>query len=152
MLGLRPREIRHRLERDGLEVDASPPDPASADESPPSEDSTRNSYPAIQISYNVAPAYTEPIYRAVQNGKTGTPQYELTPARWGLIPSWETSEVEGKGGKTSFNQSLKTINCRDDSLLKTTGLWNSVKHQRCVVPAQGFYEWLNNGKEKVASA
>lgn len=68
----------------------------------------------------------------------------MVPAKWGLIFNWGAT-------KTSFGQVPKTINCRDDSLLRTSGLWNSVKHQRCIVPAQGFYEWLNTGKEKVSN-
>lgn len=47
---------------------------------------------------------------------------------------------------------LKTINCRDDSLYEDRGMWTSMKKKkRCIVIAQGFYEWLkkNNGKEKV---
>jgi putative SOS response-associated peptidase YedK len=47
---------------------------------------------------------------------------------------------------------LKTINCRDDSLIENRGMWTSMKKKkRCIVVAQGFYEWLkkNNGKEKI---
>jgi putative SOS response-associated peptidase YedK len=47
---------------------------------------------------------------------------------------------------------MKTINCRDDSLFEDRGMWTSMKKKkRCIVVAQGFYEWLkkNNGKEKI---
>jgi putative SOS response-associated peptidase YedK len=47
---------------------------------------------------------------------------------------------------------MKTINCRDDSLIENRGMWTSMKQRkRCIVPAQGFYEWLkkNGGKEKI---
>ena len=47
---------------------------------------------------------------------------------------------------------LKTINCRDDSLFEDRGMWTSMKKKkRCIVVAQGFYEWLkkNGGKEKI---
>ena len=47
---------------------------------------------------------------------------------------------------------MKTINCRDDSLATSGGMWNTMKHKkRCIVVAQGFYEWLkkNGGKDKV---
>lgn len=47
---------------------------------------------------------------------------------------------------------MKTINCRDDSLYEDRGMWTSMKKtKRCIVVAQGFYEWLkkNNGKEKI---
>jgi putative SOS response-associated peptidase YedK len=47
---------------------------------------------------------------------------------------------------------LKTINCRDDSLIENRGMWTTMKQKkRCIVIAQGFYEWLkkNGGKEKI---
>jgi putative SOS response-associated peptidase YedK len=47
---------------------------------------------------------------------------------------------------------MKTINCRDDSLIENRGMWNTMKQKkRCIVIAQGFYEWLkkNGGKEKI---
>lgn len=47
---------------------------------------------------------------------------------------------------------MKTINCRDDSLIENRGMWNTMKQKkRCIVVAQGFYEWLkkNGGKEKI---
>ena len=47
---------------------------------------------------------------------------------------------------------MKTINARDDSLIENRGMWNTMKQRkRCIVIAQGFYEWLkkNDGKEKI---
>ena len=47
---------------------------------------------------------------------------------------------------------LKTINCRDDSLIEDRGMWTSMKQRkRCIVICQGFYEWLkkNNGRERI---
>jgi putative SOS response-associated peptidase YedK len=47
---------------------------------------------------------------------------------------------------------MKTINCRDDSLIENRGMWTTMKQKkRCIVIAQGFYEWLkkNGGKEKI---
>ncbi|KAL1902086.1 hypothetical protein Cpir12675_000193 [Ceratocystis pirilliformis] len=45
---------------------------------------------------------------------------------------------------------MRTINCRSDSLAKSSGMWTSIKtHKRCIVIAQGFFEWLNTGTDKV---
>ena len=47
---------------------------------------------------------------------------------------------------------MKTINARDDSLIENRGMWNTMKQRkRCIVVAQGFYEWLkkSGGKEKI---
>jgi putative SOS response-associated peptidase YedK len=56
--------------------------------------------------------------------------------KWGLIPFWTKRNPD-------YASMLKTINCRDDSLATPGGMWASMKtRKRCVVVAQGFYEWL----------
>jgi putative SOS response-associated peptidase YedK len=72
------------------------------------------------------------------------PQYKLQSMKWGLIPFWTKRNPD-------YGSMMKTINCRDDSLIDNKGMWTSMKHKkRCVVVAQGFYEWLKKGpKEKV---
>ncbi len=67
--------------------------------------------------------------------------------KWGLIPFWTKRNPD-------YASMLKTINCRDDSLAMPGGMWASMKaRKRCIVIAQGFYEWLRPGgpgtKEKV---
>lgn len=67
---------------------------------------------------------------------------DLTPML-GLIPSWTKR-------KPDHGTLLKTINCRDDSLFENKGMWTSMKHKkRCIVVAQGFYEWKKKGNDKV---
>ncbi|KAI1434295.1 DUF159-domain-containing protein [Xylaria sp. CBS 124048] len=71
--------------------------------------------------------------------------YKLQAMKWGLIPFW-TKRNPGYGSL------MKTINCRDDSLARGGGLWSAMKgRKRCVVIAQGFYEWLkkDGGREKI---
>ncbi|KAL9086550.1 MAG: hypothetical protein Q9159_004140 [Coniocarpon cinnabarinum] len=73
------------------------------------------------------------------------PTYKLQPMKWGLIPFWTKTAPP-------YASFMKTINCRDDSLATHGGMWQHVKQKkRCVVLAQGFYEWLkkNNGREKI---
>lgn len=63
----------------------------------------------------------------------------------GLVPFWTKRNPD-------YGSKLKTINCRDDSLFEDRGMWTTMKKQkRCIIVAQGFYEWLkkNNGKEKL---
>lgn len=63
----------------------------------------------------------------------------------GLVPFWTKRNPD-------YGSMLKTINCRDDSLYDDRGMWTSMKKKkRCIVVAQGFYEWLkkNNGKDKI---
>ncbi|KAJ4295598.1 hypothetical protein N0V90_007611 [Kalmusia sp. IMI 367209] len=70
----------------------------------------------------------------------------LTPSQpAGLVPFWTKRNPD-------YGSMMKTINCRDDSLYEDRGMWTSMKKKkRCIVVAQGFYEWLkkNNGKEKI---
>jgi putative SOS response-associated peptidase YedK len=71
--------------------------------------------------------------------------YKLQTMKWGLIPFW-TKRNPGYGSV------MKTINCRDDSLAQSGGMWASMKgRKRCIVVAQGFYEWLkkDGGREKM---
>lgn len=72
-------------------------------------------------------------------------KYKLQAAKWGLIPFWTKRPPDYAG-------QMRTINCRDDSLIENRGMWNTMKQRkRCIVVAEGFYEWLkkNNGKEKI---
>jgi putative SOS response-associated peptidase YedK len=49
-----------------------------------------------------------------------------------------------------YGSKMKTINCRDDSLLDDRGMWTTMKRsKRCIVVAQGFYEWLKKGSQKI---
>lgn len=65
--------------------------------------------------------------------------YKLQSMKWGLIPFWTKRNPD-------YGAMMKTINCRSDSLSQTGGMWSSMKgRKRCVVIAQGFYEWLKTG-------
>lgn len=83
-----------------------------------------------------------------QDDATSPPsfQYELKAMKWGLIPFWTKRSPD-------YGSMIKTINCRDDSLIENRGMWNTMKQRkRCIVVAQGFYEWLKKGpggKEKI---
>ncbi|KAK3956765.1 hypothetical protein QBC32DRAFT_250080 [Pseudoneurospora amorphoporcata] len=91
---------------------------------------------------------TEPASQQQDDGNQdqNQPQFILQPMKWGLIPSWtfKSKPKLQKPASTNYTTTLKTINCRDDSLLSSSGIWSSIKHRhRCIIPAQGFFEWLN---------
>lgn len=72
-------------------------------------------------------------------------RYKLQSMKWGLVPFWTKRNPD-------YGTVLRTINARDDSLASKGGMWNTMKQRkRCIVVAQGFYEWLkkNGGKEKI---
>ncbi|KEF54356.1 uncharacterized protein A1O9_09522 [Exophiala aquamarina CBS 119918] len=66
-------------------------------------------------------------------------KYQIKVMKWGLIPFWTKRSPD-------YSSMLRTINCRDDSLVENKGMWTTMKaKKRCLVIAQGFYEWLKKG-------
>jgi putative SOS response-associated peptidase YedK len=84
--------------------------------------------------YNIAPTQPLPIIR--QHPKE--PRRELSLVRWGLIPSW-AKDASGAAGM---------INARSESAATKPAFRDALKLRRCLVPADGFYEWLRIGKTK----
>jgi putative SOS response-associated peptidase YedK len=79
--------------------------------------------------YNVAPTTFQPVIR--HNKQTA--ERELVLMRWGLVPHFAKSLADFKG--------VATINARADSLMNGA-LWRiPFQRRRCLVPADGFYEW-----------
>ena len=56
--------------------------------------------------------------------------------RWGFVPSWEKDLEHSRG----------IINARAESLAVKPAFKFSFQKRRCLVPADGFYEWLKKGK------
>jgi putative SOS response-associated peptidase YedK len=88
--------------------------------------------PNFPPRYNVAP--TQPI--AVVRLQEGKRQFALM--RWGLLPSWV---------KDPRAFSL-LINARGESVLDKPAFSNAMKRRRCLIPADGFYEWQAAGGRK----
>ncbi|KAF9189865.1 hypothetical protein BGZ51_009234 [Haplosporangium sp. Z 767] len=94
-----------------------------------------------RTSYNVAPTRYQPVVRA--DPKTNN--YVVHMMRWGLIPRHTKAMPD-------YSSVLKSINARDDSLfMGPTGkamFSHSKNHKRCILLAEGFYEWRRRGKER----
>ncbi len=58
--------------------------------------------------------------------------------RWGLVPSW-TKEIP---------KSTPVINARAETLSEKPVFRHALKSKRCLVPADGFYEWVHSGKKQ----
>src|ERR1043165_2550963 len=83
----------------------------------------------FEAHYNIAP--TQNVL-AIANFGTGVEARSIT---WGLIPSWST---DGKG----------FINARAETLEQRPSFSESFRLRRCLIPADGFFEWKRTGKDK----
>jgi putative SOS response-associated peptidase YedK len=77
--------------------------------------------------YNIAPSQPVLIARSDVHGAP-----ELALVRWGLIPSWLRDP-------STLRQPL--INARSETATEKPAFRGSIRHRRCLVPANGFYEW-----------
>ena len=84
--------------------------------------------------YNVAPTTTVPAVRNREDGKR-----ELVQLRWGLIPPW------AKDTKIAYS----TINARADTVATKPAFRSAFKKRRCLIIADGYYEWRKEGKAKL---
>ena len=84
--------------------------------------------------YNIAPTQPVPIIR--QHSKE--PRRELSLVRWGLIPSWSKDATADAA----------MINARSESAATKPAFRDALKSRRCLIPADGFYEWVRSGKTK----
>ncbi len=81
----------------------------------------------ILPSYNVAPQTFQPV--VCFNRKTL--ERELVQMRWGLVPYW------AKDAKIAYS----TINAKAETLTTSPAFREAIKRRRCLVPADGFFEW-----------
>lgn len=86
----------------------------------------------IQYSprYNIAPGQTVPVIGEDLSGRW------LAVMRWGLVPHWAKEASIGH----------KLINARAETLTDKPSFRDSFHHRRCLIPADGFYEWKKEGK------
>lgn len=85
----------------------------------------------IQPRYNIAP--TQDVIAILKNGAA-----HLISLRWGLIPAWAKDETIGS----------RMINARAETLTEKSSFKNLLRGKRCMVVADGFYEWRAEGKGK----
>jgi len=102
---------------------------------------------AFSADYNVAP--TKDVVTVVQRhprDAEGTvldeepSERSLRMMRWGLVPFWAKSPSVGN----------KMINTRAETATEKPAFRKALARRRCIVPADGWYEWRRSGKEKKA--
>jgi putative SOS response-associated peptidase YedK len=84
--------------------------------------------------YNIAPTQPVPVIR--QHPKE--PVRKLSLMKWGLVPSWSKD----------LSTAARMINARSETASTLPALRDALKFRRCLIPADGFYEWQRSGKTK----
>jgi putative SOS response-associated peptidase YedK len=88
--------------------------------------------PDIPRRYNIAPTS---LILAVRGSEAGS---QLVQLRWGLVPSW------------AKDRSLagRMINARSESVHEKPAFRQAIRCRRCIIPANGFFEWAGEGKSR----
>ena len=90
----------------------------------------------LEPSWNVAPTDPVPVVRVSESRGARV----LDKARWGLVPPWA---ADTRGG-------AKMINARSETVATSPAFAPSFARRRCLVPADGWFEWVRSGKERQA--
>lgn len=85
-----------------------------------------------RVRYNVAPRQSHWIVRTLAEDR------EILPARWGLVNVWADDD------KAAFKQ----INARSETVDKRPAYRSAFRSRRCVIPADGFFEWTGPRKDR----
>jgi putative SOS response-associated peptidase YedK len=88
--------------------------------------------PDIEPRYNIAPA--QDILSVRRTGE----RREAALIKWGLVPSWAKDTSIG----------AKLINARSEMITEKPSFREAFKRRRCIIPADGFYEWQRTGGKK----
>ena len=84
--------------------------------------------------YNIAPTQPVPSSARIRRNLVR----ELSLVRWGLIPSWAKDS----------SVAAQMINARSETAATKPAFRDALKFRRCLIPADGFYEWQRTGKAK----
>jgi putative SOS response-associated peptidase YedK len=90
--------------------------------------------PPLKPRYNIAPTQSVPVVRFNADHQ----RREFAMVRWGLIPFW--AQEPGIGNRL--------INARSETAAEKPAFRHAFRKQRCLIPADGFYEWQKQGAKK----
>jgi len=88
--------------------------------------------PNFPARYNVAPTQPVPVVIV----ESGARHFRLM--RWGLLPSWVKDP----------RQFTLLINARAETVQEKPAFKNAIRRRRCLIPADGYYEWQSSGERK----
>lgn len=89
--------------------------------------------PLLEPRYNIAPTQSVAVVRADADG-----QRRLDHLVWGLVPSWANDPTIGN----------RLINARAETVAEKPAFRKAFRQRRCLVVADGFYEWQRAGRQK----
>ena len=92
--------------------------------------------PELPLRYNIAPTQDVAVVRKTEE----LPERNLVLLKWGLIPSWAKDAKMG----------ARMINARGETVAEKPSFRAAFKRRRCLVLADGYYEWQKDGKRKQA--
>lgn len=90
--------------------------------------------PTWESRYNIAP--TQLVPTILRSSEQSARQFQLL--RWGLIPSWAKERAIG----------ARLINARAETVSEKPSFRSAFRHRRCLVVADGFYEWQRQEGKK----
>jgi putative SOS response-associated peptidase YedK len=92
--------------------------------------------PPFSSRFNIAPTQPVAVIRSAPGERE--PRHELVRLRWGLIPSWAKDPAIGS----------RMINARAETVAQKPAYRAALRRRRCLVLADGFYEWWKIGSRK----
>jgi len=90
-------------------------------------------FPQVEARYNIAPTQ---FVASVRAGRDGVRR--LAMLYWGLVPSWSNDKAIG----------ARMINARGETLREKPSFRSAYRRRRCLVLADGYYEWQRSGPVK----
>jgi putative SOS response-associated peptidase YedK len=86
----------------------------------------------LEADYNVAPTDPVPVIRVLDDAR------HVSQARWGLLPHWAKDRKAG----------ARMINARAETVASSKAFAQAFERRRCLVPADGWYEWVRTDAGK----
>jgi putative SOS response-associated peptidase YedK len=88
----------------------------------------------LKPRYNIAPSQPVPVVRLMPDNQ----ERKLAMLRWGLIPAWVKDPAKAR----------QPINAKSETVAELPTFRTAFRKRRCLIPADGFYEWKQEGGRK----
>ncbi|MDD1679736.1 MAG: SOS response-associated peptidase [Methanomicrobiales archaeon] len=96
----------------------------------------KESSPLLESHFNITPAQEIPVIISTEGGN-----HVVVLMTWGLVPAWASDRHTGH----------HPINARAENLTEKPMFSGLVEDRRCLIPANGFFEWKKTGTTKIPS-